>query len=234
MNHSEALEQMMSERYLLDELAPDTREAFEEHLFDCQDCALDLRAGTAFVNEAKVQLPGMARRPEVARVASPSKSKPGFWLLWLRPAFAAPAFAALLGIVAFQNVVTFPALREAAIQPRVVPSIHLRPATRGASHLAISADRSHGVALQVDLSAEPGEIAPSSYAIDLHDAQGKSIWATTMPNAGHDADGDQQLSLFIPGAKLNSGTYSLDVASLGAQGQRNAAEQYLFDIVVTN
>ena len=32
MNHSEAVEQMTSERYLLNELTPDARDAFEEHV----------------------------------------------------------------------------------------------------------------------------------------------------------------------------------------------------------
>ncbi len=59
MEHNEAVQQMAVERYLLDELTPELREAFEEHVFDCQECTLDLRAGVAFVEEAKVQLPGL-------------------------------------------------------------------------------------------------------------------------------------------------------------------------------
>ena len=53
MEHIEAVQQMAAERYLLDELPPELRDAFEEHLFDCPECAFDLRAGAAFVDEAK-------------------------------------------------------------------------------------------------------------------------------------------------------------------------------------
>ena len=70
MNHSEAVEQMTSERYLLNELTPDARDAFEEHAFDCPECALDLRAGALFVHEAKVQLPELVAsqaRSEMAK-----------------------------------------------------------------------------------------------------------------------------------------------------------------------
>jgi anti-sigma factor RsiW len=234
MNHSEAVEQMATERYLLDEFTPEDREAFEEHLFDCPECAFDLRVGTAFVQEAKAQLPLIVERPIGAGAASKSKAKPSFWLFWMHPAFAAPAFAALLAVAVFQNAVTFPALRDAATQPRVAPLTHLRPATRGGSHLTLTADRTHGVAVQVDLPVESGETAATSYAIDLRDAQGKPVWTTTMPAGGRESDADQQLSLFIPGAKLSTGTYSLDVAGLGAKGERNSAEEYVFDIVVRN
>lgn len=61
MEHSEALKEMTAERYLLDELTPEVREEFEQHMFDCQECAFDIRAGAAFVDEAKTQLPELTR-----------------------------------------------------------------------------------------------------------------------------------------------------------------------------
>ena len=69
MNHSEAVEMMATERYLLGELSPELREAFEEHYFDCQECALDLRAEAAFVDAAKMQLPNMATAPAASPAA---------------------------------------------------------------------------------------------------------------------------------------------------------------------
>jgi len=85
MDHDEAVRQNATERYLLDELDPELRDQFEEHLFDCQDCALDLRAGAMFVEQTKVIL---AEPPavSVARVPVTEAAKPG-WLAWLRPAF---------------------------------------------------------------------------------------------------------------------------------------------------
>ena len=49
MDHGEALQMMAAERYLLDELTPEERDAFELHMFGCHECALDLRAGAAFM-----------------------------------------------------------------------------------------------------------------------------------------------------------------------------------------
>ena len=42
MDHSEAVRLMATERYLLGEMSPDVREAFEGHLFECEECALDV------------------------------------------------------------------------------------------------------------------------------------------------------------------------------------------------
>lgn len=49
MGHDEAIQMLAAERYLLDELDHKLREEFEEHLFDCRECALDLRAGVIFL-----------------------------------------------------------------------------------------------------------------------------------------------------------------------------------------
>src|SRR5579864_3409163 len=102
MDHDEAVRQKATEKYLLDELEPELRDQFEEHLFDCQDCALDLRSGAMFVEQTKVIL---AESPavSVARVPVTAAAKPG-WLAWLRPAFAVPVFALLLVVIGYQNL----------------------------------------------------------------------------------------------------------------------------------
>src|ERR1700758_2565140 len=82
MDHEEAVRQNATERYLLDELDPELRDQFEEHLFDCQDCALDLRAGAMFVEQTKVILAEPA--VSVASVPVRETAKPG-WFAWLRP-----------------------------------------------------------------------------------------------------------------------------------------------------
>jgi len=241
MNHTEAIEQMAAEKYLLNELSPETRDAFEEHFFDCPECALDLRAGAVFVHEAKTQLPTMKAGSPAPATPAESKQKTSLWAsLWAfasRPAFAAPAFAALLLALVYQNAVTFPSLRSAN-QPRLVPVAPLRGAVRGAAHLTLSADRRHGVALAIDLPAA-AEIAPGaapafSYSFDLRDPQGKLAWSGTIPALVQGTGDGQPFSLVIPGAMLRNGSYSLTVTSVSAQGQRSPVEQYFFDVVLTD
>jgi hypothetical protein len=236
MEHTEAVKKMAAERYLLGELTSDELDAFEEHLFDCPECVLDLRAGEAFVKEAKAQLPGLTtalpvREPdEGVRL----REKSSHWLAWLRPAFAAPAFATLLIVLGYQNLVTYPALRAAANQPRLLPWVPLHEATRGGAPLTVTADRTHGVALPVDLLPQPGLTPYSSYSIDLYDPEGKLAWTGAVAAPGDGESGDQRISLAIPGAMLRTGTYTVAVSGVSAQGQRTAIDRYAFDIRLTD
>ena len=56
MEHTEAVSQFAVEKYLLGELSPEARSAFEEHYFGCEECATDLRAAAMFVSQAKKEL----------------------------------------------------------------------------------------------------------------------------------------------------------------------------------
>jgi len=236
MDHSEAVQQMMAERYLLDELTPDTREAFEEHFFDCPECALDLRAGAAFVEAAKAQLPRLTSALPVP--APPRSRKPGaqraWWLSWIQPAFAVPAFATLLLVLGYQNLVTYPGLRAAADQPRLLPWAPLHGATRGGANRTITADRRHGVAFPVDLPAQSSIDAYASYSFDLYDPKGKLAWAGVVAAPNESQSDGQRLSLVIPGAMLQSGAYSLVVSGAGAHGERTVIDRYAFDLHLTD
>jgi len=231
MDHSQAVEQMAAERYLLDELTPEAREAFEEHVFDCHECAMDIRAAAAFVDEAKAQLPTLTQAV-LSPPSNPAKPrvKRDRWFMGLRPGFAVPAFATLLLVLGYQNFVTFPALRTEANQPRLLPSTQLHGATRGGPGVTITADRKHGVALPVDVSPQPG-IAPSmSYSFDLFDSQEKLVWTGVIAAPAADEGGDQRITLAVPGKMLRSGSYTVAVSGVGPQGERTPIERYVFAV----
>jgi hypothetical protein len=232
MDHSEALQQMAAERYLLNELTPDAREAFETHLFECPECALDLRAGVAFIDEAKTQLPELTR---VSPAPAPTQSrepkiKREWWLSWLQPAFAAPVFATLILVIGYQNLVTYPALRASADQPRLLPWTPLHGATRGGAQLTITADRRHGVAFPVDLPPQPSMGAYASYSFELLDPQGKLAWTGSASAPADEAGESQRLSLVIPGAKLQNGAYTVSVSGVAAHGERTEIDKYVFEL----
>jgi len=52
MDHEEAVQLGAAEKCVLGELAEELREAYEEHYFDCQECATDVIATAAFVDGA--------------------------------------------------------------------------------------------------------------------------------------------------------------------------------------
>jgi anti-sigma factor RsiW len=56
MTHDEAIRVKAAEQYVLGELPLPIRDEFEEHFFDCEECALDVTAAAAFVDNARAAL----------------------------------------------------------------------------------------------------------------------------------------------------------------------------------
>ena len=224
MDHNEATQQMAAERYLLGELTPDLRDAFEEHAFDCPECTVDLRAGAAFIGAAKVELPKIAEvsaalpKPEIPRTTKKKLD----WQSWLRPAFAVPAFAALLVLVAYQNLDTIPSLRKAANDPSVLPSTAFHAGTRGTAHTSVEADRTKGAALSIELPQESGY---ASFAFNLYDPQGKQLWTRTVAASRPGSDGDGTVSLVLPPSGLTQGSYSLAIIGIDRTGNAHRNRQ---------
>jgi len=130
MDHSEAVEQMAAERYLLDELTPDAREAFEAHLFDCPDCALDLRAGAAFVEEAKVQLPGLTAAAPAPPVPSREPKSSGVVVVLASAGLCRAGLRHPVAGCRLPEPGYLSGVAASASQPRFFPGLRWR-ATRG-------------------------------------------------------------------------------------------------------
>lgn len=234
MTHSEAVKEMAAERYLLDELSSEVRDDFEEHMFDCPQCALDVRAGAAFVNEAKHQLPELTAGLALPKRALSPAKEPSLWLSWLRPAFALPVFAALFLVVGYQNLVTVPALRKSAEMPSIVPTAPSYGATRGGNHILVTADRAHGVALPIDVPLDPAIGNFSSYSFDLYSPDGKLAWSGSVAGGAQAPGGELQLSVVIKGGMLQNGTYSVAVSGIGKNSERTPLDRFVFDVTLTN
>lgn len=229
MEHTEAVKQMTAERYLLGELTPELRAAFEEHFFECPECALDLRAAAAFVQEAKVQLPHLqGPSPAEALRVTPRtapKSRTGF--SWWRPAFAVPAFAALLAVIGYQNLFIIKALRLASEQPRLLPWVPLHAETRSTTPVSVLAARGRGVVLLIDL---PQDTAYASFVFDLDNPRGKHIWSQTVSTSIEGNNGGMPLSLLVPGSGLQQGSYTLTISGISSQGVRVQLDRRAIDI----
>lgn len=231
MDHGEALQMMAAERYLLDELTPEERDAFELHMFGCQECALDLRAGAAFINEAKSVLPHLDPQPltpaQPAIATNPTKKSNRWSFLW-QPAFALPAFAVMLAVIAYQNFSAIPSLRRAASEPRLAYSTPIHIGTRGAAHTAVQADRGQGFALSLAL---PQSSDYSSFVFSLYDPNGKQFWTRTMSRPTED---DSLVSLVIPASGLRPGSYTLAISGITPQNDRVEIDRRVLDVQIKN
>lgn len=222
MEHSEAVRLMATERYLLGELSPDLREAFEGHMFECEECALDLRAASALVEGMKAEL----ATPAFAAVPGKTRTQRREWFTWLRPAFAVPAFAVLLLVIGYQNLALIPSLRSAARRPRITPWATLHVGTRDGAPLAVAADHNSGATLIIDV---PATMAYSGYAFTLQDAEDQQLWTETLQASGAQ-NGEQPLSLVIPGMGLRAGAYTLTITGITSQGSRTQLDRHILDV----
>jgi hypothetical protein len=210
MDHGEALQQKATERYLLDELDPEVKDQFEEHLFDCQECALDVRAAAMFVEQSKIVLGDSQATP--VRVPAPVAVKPSWLASLCRPALAVPVLAVMLAVVGYQNLVTVPHLTAALSEPQIGPYASMNISTRGSVKTQVTVTPGQGFNLLVTI---PPDMSYSDYIFELHNPAGQLEWSRKLPASSP----DDTRSIFIPGAGLEQGTYVLTVNGVTATGQ---------------
>jgi Putative zinc-finger len=208
MDHTVVVRQKMTERYLLDELDSEVRDEFEEHYFDCPECALDVSAGSQFVEHSKLVLAESSEPVPVRATPRPVPVHQG-WFAWLRPAFAAPALALLLAVAGYQTLVNSK-LQSELRQPQVLPAVSVNMGTYGAGDTPVPA----GKGLLLSLRIPPDGVFVR-YALELYSPAGKPTGSfTVVPVAGQD-----QWSVSIPGVDREAGTYSLAVHGITSSGE---------------
>lgn len=217
MNHADAIHTMASERYLLNELAPEDREAFEAHFFTCAECAADLRAAAAFMQEAKAQLPKFATPyPAHPQPVTPPESRSR--MVWWRPAIILPAFLALLAILGYQNLESVNAMRSESTQPLVLPRITLQAGATTDAQVPVDATQGQGVVLLIDLPQSAAAYA--SYTINLRYPEAGRVWSQTVAASAADGSPGEPLPLLIPAVGLEQGSYHLAVFGVTSHGHR--------------
>lgn len=222
MDHDEAMRKMMVERYFLGELAADEQDAFEEHFFSCEDCALDMRSEAAFIDHSKVVLAAPAQEA----VAQKAKRQTGGWSAWFRPALAVPVMAVLVVLLAYESFVEIPKARHLAAQsgtPQVLPALSLiTTATRGENKAALTVHKGEPFLLFVDIPTQTRFI---SYSAEMHDPAGKTVWS--LPVTTETAK--DTVSIRIPGQQ-DSGTYTLVVRGLESSGSGTDLGRFPFEL----
>jgi len=220
MKHEDALREMSIERYLLGELTGDSRNSFEEHLFDCVECALELKAGVALLEGARLELAANPRQ-----VSAPRKSS--YWFEWLlSPVWLAPALATCLALVIYQSVFVVPHLRKELAEskaPAVLNSLVLTGgAARGEASPRVSAPADGFFLLSVDI---PADAEYSSYVCTLYSPSGKLVWSGEVTSErAKDA-----VQIQVPSAVTQAGENTLLV-----KGVRQGSLDAKMDILTTD
>ncbi len=225
MDHDKVVRDKMTEKYLLEELDPELRDEFEEHFFDCPECALDVRAGSDFVAHSKIVLNESSEIVAVRATTPISDSVRGGWFAWFRPAFAAPALAILLAIVGYQNLVTYPELRSALKQPQVLPWASVNVGTWGAAGPTLTIAPQQGFLLFIRI---PPDGTYTNYKADLYNPDGKLEWSLTIPAS----PGQDQWPLQVPGENRKTGTYRILVRGVTAAGESKDLGSTSFELQI--
>jgi hypothetical protein len=211
MDHNEALRLQAAEKYVLGEFPQNLREEYEEHFFDCAECAVDVKAIAAFADTAREVL----RREEAASTEKAAAPARGGWFAWLRPVVAVPALAILLLVIGYQNAVTIPSKQgKTALEASQVftSSFSLKKVdtlggdegkTTDESKIQVRPDETF--ALQFDFTPRR---AFGGYICQLQDESGRSLLQVKISGIS----ANRELHFVVPGGVVRPGKYSLVLA----------------------
>jgi hypothetical protein len=198
VEHDIATTSYTLERYVLGELSESDRDLFEEHYFDCAECAGQVRDFSEFATGARAVLAGQRRFPH---------DKPGWLdplrLFWRRPAFAALCLSALVvssWVTAYQA-----GARRGQAQPQAVASVLLRPETRGEDTSIAAQTLGAFLLIELDVPGAHGELR--------WEVRGSGSPNPLMAGAAAAPAAGDSLKLLLPAARLAPARYILTVRS---------------------
>lgn len=222
MNHADAIRLGACEKYLLGELADPLRDEFEEHYFQCAECARDVQSASVFVTagrEALQESSAALRAREAATVSG--------WFRWLRPAFALPAFAALLLVLGYETLIAVPHWRHLAAQatsPVLLNPILLHPGIARGIAPSISVTPGRSFAVYLDIPTEP---AYPSYLVRLQNSADATRDLLNLSSAEI-----QKPPLLTMPADLSAGAYTIQVLGSSQAGGAPASQVASFSFAV--
>lgn len=209
MNHAEANASHATERYLLGELTASEADAFEEHYFDCVECADELRVGMRFMNGGR-DLARQAAAPVEASVVRIAEHRPRR-AAWLPAAIAAALVIALATPLLLRQPESGPAFEVASQHS------FLLAASRGADDVP-TLNGNAPIVLWTDVPSSP---AYPKYEARLHRPDGSVLTLPFTP----DPHGEPA-PLTVRG--LAAGSHELAILGIDAAGQQAEVARHRF------
>jgi hypothetical protein len=213
MNHPEVLDTGAAERYALGQMSESERDLYEDHFFDCLECAEEVRVAGIFFENAKVVL----TEDEGAAAASlPTKPNPAsFWAglrasFWPVPLGAAATLTLLFGgPAAYLRFVEVPRLERARAEADSLQAApwHFLSVSRSEPPVVSIAHGQRMVGLT--LSKSESRTFPF-YWCEVRDGWGRVVLSNTVaapPRGG-------ELQILLPTGKLQPGAQVVAVAGL--------------------
>lgn len=219
MNHDEASQDLMAERYLLGELNAADREAYELHLFSCDACFEQVKVGTEFVTQLRHIGTEDSQRPLV----------PGFMgrlMANVRQPLPATMFGLLLmvgGFAVHQN---------SEISYLKEPRAEVRSVLTGIAHGSsdantITASRNSALSLGVEYAPKDEFI---SYKVQVLSNSGKALHTVALP----ETQSGTIAAISLPADALRPGQYSLVVFGRRSDGTQEEVGRGVFELKFTD
>jgi hypothetical protein len=207
MDHQNTVTIRLAERYITGELSQQEREEFEQHFFECPECAEEVRLGAQFAENSKAVFRERAERRHVIPFR-PSRIRE-----WT-------AIAACLTVgmfTGYQNLISLPALKSrirTLETPRVLSTAVLAPNSRGNLVRFSGAD---GPFIQLSLATTEPLRAPSSPSAAQYECRLEpGVWRIPI----HEFNSDGNVIILVPTANLANGLNQIALVRIGADGER--------------
>jgi hypothetical protein len=219
IDHDEAVKGLMAERYLLGELNAAERDAYEEHLFCCDACFQQVKAGTELIGELRHS---GTEGPQVLLA-------PGFLSRLLANA-RQPLTVTVFGFLLFATGV---AIRQGSIISHLKePRPEIRSVLTGVAHGSdetnkLRVSRNSGLSLNVEY-ARKGEF--TAYRADILSSSGKAMYAVALP----DTQIGTMASIVLPAEALKPGQYSIVVFGQRSDGTQEEVGRGVFELQFTD
>lgn len=193
MTHDEAKKSMAAEAYILDDLEPAERNAFEEHFFDCTACTADVLDAASVADGVRTETTNVVPFPH-------------HYSRWV----AAAAAVAAVGIgLSSQYAPQIASLWHRTPAPIGQPARVIAPDQEIELEMTRAAQRKYVIRgdrpTAIDFTIPPQDVPPATYICELRDAAGILVKGRTVSQR----EADEMVGISLPPHALHTGEYNV-------------------------